>query len=112
MNKNEVILIVVSTLGTALAFSLPLVTLLWRVFSLTSELRMQIAENRNSLVILTNKVDHLDERWDSATHQTLEKFNHFSNRFRGEVNVLSSQVREVQNYLSKTTDFEVRSQGN
>ncbi|MDX2239089.1 MAG: hypothetical protein NW224_00220 [Leptolyngbyaceae cyanobacterium bins.302] len=110
MNKEEIILIVASVVGSAIAFAIPLISMLWKAFSLIADLRLQIVENRNQLVILTNKVDHFDDRWEGVSHQTNQKFDHFSTRVRGDVHQLNTQVRELQNFLSKTTNFEVRSQ--
>lgn len=111
MQRHEIVLIVWSVIGSAFAFALPLVTMLWRAFSTIAELKLQIVQNRNDLLLLSNKMDHIDDRWESATAQTGQKFDHFSNRLRGEVIQLNMQVRELQNYLSKTTSFEVRSSG-
>lgn len=108
MNKADIILVVVSVLGTAIAFALPLVSMLWRVFGLVAEIRLQLAEIRNQVLILSNQSEHLDDRWESVTAQTNQKFDHFSNRLRGEVAQMQTEVRELQNYLSKTTSFEVR----
>lgn len=111
MAKEGIILIVYSVLGTAIAFSLPLLSMLWKVFSVIAEIRLQLAELRHDLQNLTHETETLEERWVSVNGQTLQRFDHFSNRFRGEVGQLNLQVREVQNYLAKTTTFEVRSNG-
>jgi len=111
MNRHEVAFIVFSVLASAIGLGLPLVSMLWKAFNQIAELKLQISDNKGQILLLTNKVDHFDERWESATHQTIQKFDHFSNRLRGEVRQLDTQMREVQNFLSKTTEFEVRSQG-
>lgn len=110
MAREEIILIVVSVLGSAIAFAIPLLSIIWKAFSLISELRTQILENRNTIAILRNEVENLETRWQGETRQTLQQFQHFSTRVKGEVHQLNTQVRELQNYLSKTTTFEVRSQ--
>lgn len=111
MPKQEVILIVCSVLGTAIAFSLPLLSLLWRSFSVIAEIRLQIAEVRHDQEKLAGEIEVLDERFTSVNLQTIQRFDHFSNRFRGEVSQLNTQVRDLQNFLAKTTSFEVRGNG-
>lgn len=111
MNRSEIVLVVASVLGSAIAFAIPLLSLLWKAFNLISEIRMQIAELRNNHLILSNQAEHLDERWEGITEQTIQRFDHFSGRVKSEVNQLKIEVRELQNYLSKTTSFEIRSGG-
>ena len=110
MAREEIILIVVSVLGSAVAFAIPLLSLVWKSFAVIAELRTQILENKNTILILSNQVENLELNFQSQTKGTLDQFKHFSGRVRGEVNQLNTQVRELQNYLAKTTNFEVRSQ--
>jgi len=110
MNRSDVVLVVASVLGSVLAFGLPLITMLWKAFQVIAELRLQISENRGNLNLLGNKIDHVDERWEAATSQTLQQFQHFSGRLKGDVEKLQAQTRDIQNYLSKETSFTIRSQ--
>jgi hypothetical protein len=110
MSREEVILVVASVITSAIVFALPILSLLWKTFSVVADIRLQLAELRHRTDLLSTQVEIAEENWKGVSHQTNEKFNHFSTRFRGEVHQLNTQVRELQSFLAKTTSFEVRSQ--
>ncbi len=109
MTRHEIILIVASVFGSAIAFALPLVTLLWRAFGLISGVRMELSQLRNRDELFQRDFDDLDEKIDGAVHQTVQRIDHLAERMKGEVKQLDVQVREIQGFLTKTTVFEVRS---
>lgn len=87
MNREEIILLMVSVLSSGMLFVLPLVKQIWKIFSVLAELRMGLADLNYQDKDLATKIDE--------------------NRVR--TVVLGNQIREIQNFLSKTTEFEVRS---
>jgi hypothetical protein len=88
---------------------MPVLSALWKAFNLIAQIRLELAELRNQLVITNNQISHLDERWEALTAQTLQRFEHFANRSKAETHLLQLHTREMQNYLAKTTNFEIRS---
>jgi hypothetical protein len=111
VSHNDAVLIVFSTAAAVVTLSVPLLSLLWKAFNLIAELRLQIADNKNQLLLTTNKLSHVNEKWELAAAQLLQRIDHVASRTRGEDISLNLQLREVQNFLSKTTDFEIRSSG-
>lgn len=87
MSREEIILLMMSVLTSAILFVLPLVKQIWKIFSVLAELRMGLADLNYQDKDLAAKIDE--------------------NRVR--TVVLGNQIREIQNFLSKTTEFEVRS---
>jgi hypothetical protein len=87
MSREEIILLVLSMLASGVLFVLPLVKQIWKIFGVLAELRMGLADLNYQDKDLATKIDE--------------------NRVR--TVQLGSQIREIQNFLSKTTEFEVRS---
>lgn len=108
MNRHEIILIVVSVLGSACGVGIPLISLLWKAFGLIANIRLELSTLHSRNEFLKRDLEDAEEKWGAIHNQTLQRIDHASTRLREDVNRLHAQVRELQNYLAKTTDFEVR----
>lgn len=108
MSKNDIVMIVLSVLGTAIAIAMSVLPTLGKLIRVVSDLRLELAALKSESQVKDLEIQHQDERWNAAIHQTIQRFDHFSSRVRGEMVELSDSVRELQNYLAKTTTFEVR----
>jgi predicted PurR-regulated permease PerM len=62
----------------------------------------------NRLDLLSQKVESLKETEDLRFNGIKERLEHLSSRLGNQVTNLESDVEEVQNFLTKTTEFQIR----
>lgn len=90
MSKSEITILVLSVLGTLVATSLPIATLLWKVFNV-------VARDKQS-----------DEFQQLAINGLRERIEHCATRLTGQNDNLNRRVKQVERFLAKTTNFEER----
>lgn len=108
MNKNDVLVLIASTVVAFIAVALPVFSLIWKVFGVVAELRLQIQENRNQIEKNVMKIDFVDTSSQGMVRQVLQRWDHTTKRLNGEIESLKVATDEIQGYLEKTTDFKVR----
>lgn len=90
MDKASITLIVLSVLGTIFATSVPIATLLWKIFNV-------IARDKQSDELQVLTVNGLKER-----------IEHVTIRLTGQTDNLNRRLKQVERFLAKTTEFEER----
>jgi hypothetical protein len=66
------------------------------------------SEMRHKLEKKDLEIECFIEKQELLQNGLRENFKHFSERSRGEVGVVSDRVSQVEEFLSKTTDFQRR----
>ncbi len=90
MDKASITLIVLSVLGTLFATSVPIATLMWKIFNVIAR-----DQQADELQVLT--VNGLRER-----------IEHVTTRLTGQTDNLNRRLKQVERFLAKTTEFEER----
>jgi hypothetical protein len=111
MNQNDVVLIVLGVLGTAVTFGLPIVTALWKLSSLRERMTDQIQEVNHRLDMLTSKVENLDDKVTLGVNGLKELIDHRSIRLNDADKRHEGRINELEGWLVKNTAFERRDRG-
>jgi hypothetical protein len=90
----------------AIACSLSVGTVLWR--AITLKLNGEVLLLQHNLEKKDLQISNLQDVQTLMQKGLEEKFGHFSTRTRAEVLELDKRVRQIENFLSKGTDFEPR----
>lgn len=88
------------------AFSVSVGTILWRVIML--RLNSEVLDLQHNLQLKDIQIENLQNVQTLLQNGLEEKFNHFAARMKGENLELDKRTRQVENYLSKNTEFEPR----
>lgn len=87
-------------LGTVLSL-LSLVVTIWK-FSTA------YAEMKHRLELKDQEIEAFLDKQELIINGLRENFKHFSDRFRGEVGGVGDRVGQVEDFLTKTTDYQRR----
>ncbi len=90
MSRTEITILILSVLGTVFATSVPIATLMWKIFNVIAR-----DKQTDELQLLT--INGLKER-----------IEHVSTRFSNQTENLNRRLKAVERFLSKTTEFEER----
>jgi hypothetical protein len=90
----------------AIACSLSVGTVLWR--AITLKLNGEVLLLQHNLEKKDLQISNLQDVQTLMQKGLEEKFGHFSTRSRAETSELDKRVRQVENFLSKGTNFEPR----
>jgi hypothetical protein len=90
----------------SVACSITVGTVLWR--AVTLKLNGEVLLLRHDLEKKDLQIANLQDVQILMQKGLEEKFGHFSIRTRAEVAELDKRARQIENFLSKTTDFEPR----
>jgi hypothetical protein len=102
MSSNEVAGFIFGTI----ACSVTVGTVLWR--AVTLKLNGEVLLLRHDLEKKDLQISNLQDV-QTLSHKGLdEKFGHFSTRTRAEVKELDGRTRQIENFLSKKSNFEPR----
>jgi hypothetical protein len=66
------------------------------------------AEMRHRLELKDKEIEAFLDVQEMLINGLKEKFDHFSNRFRGEVGAVDSRIIQIEDFLTKTTDYQRR----
>lgn len=106
--KAELILFLVSIASSTIAAMI----FVWKIGSavshMQSALKEQITAANFDRKFSDNSLEHLNDRLELGLNGLREKFEHFSTRSRLESSALSDRIGSIENFLTKTTDFEKR----
>lgn len=87
-------------LGTVVSL-VSLALTIWKVSAYLSEMK-------HRLELKDQEIESFLDQQELILNGLKENFKHFSERFRGEVGVVSDRVTQVEDFLTKTTDFQRR----
>jgi hypothetical protein len=90
----------------AIACSVTVGTVVWKIVIL--KLNSEVLLLRHDLEKKDLQIENLQDVQQLSHNGLLEKFGHFSTRTRGEVAELDKRLKQVEHFLSKTTEFEPR----
>lgn len=133
MNKSDVILVVASVGVSTIAFGLPVLTALWRAFNglaavkeqihddiqdvshrlemLESKLSGDLLKLAHNLELQETEAENLSDRMDLGLNGLKEMMGHRTTRIAAELKDLQARVLAAEQYLAKTTSFEIRNRG-
>jgi hypothetical protein len=66
------------------------------------------ADMRHRLELKDQQIEAFLDQQELILNGLKENFKHFSDRFRGEVGAVSDRVTQIEDYLTKTSDFQRR----
>lgn len=90
---------------TFIAFSIPIVGALWRLFSVREKLAFDIKESAFKLELLEQKIAALTEQQLLALNGIKELVGHIRTRTRVEEEKLDARLGDVESWMEKNTDF-------
>lgn len=90
MDKSSITILVLSLLGSLFITSIPVVTFMWKIFSI-------VARDKQA-----------DEMQLLALNGLKERIEHLSTRLSGQTDNLNRRLKQVERFLAKTTEFEER----
>lgn len=108
MSRNDVVLIVMGVMGSAVAFGLPIATALWKLSNLRERMTDQIQEVNHRLDMLQSKLENLDDRSLLGLNGLKELLDHRSIRFNDADKRHEGRINELEGWLVKNTTFERR----
>lgn len=111
MTKQEIILIVLTVLGSIVTFGIPIATALWKLSALKEKITDQVQELDHRLEMLKARVDNLDDRATLGINGLRELIEHRSARIATSLKDHESRVTDTEQFLAKTTPFERRNRG-
>lgn len=88
--------------------SIPLVAALWKIFAVRSEIEAKILAGVHRLDLLEQKQESLDNQQLLMINGQQETLAHVRDRSKAKEQELSYRLFDVERYLEKTTDFEIR----
>jgi hypothetical protein len=86
--------------GTVISL-ISLIATIWKVSA-------AYAAMKHELELKDKEIEAFLDKQELIINGLQEKFGHFSNRFRGEVEAVSGRVSQLEDFLTKTTDYERR----
>lgn len=88
------------------AFTIAVGTIIWRVIML--RLDSEIVALKHDLNLKDLQIENLQNVQTLLQRGLEEKFEHFAARMKGENLELDKRLRQIENYLSKNTTFDLR----
>lgn len=90
------------------AFAIPIVGALWKIFVVREKLAFDIQRNVHRLELLEQRIDALVDQHTLAFNGVREVAEHVRSRSQGEEDKLKKRVADMERYLEKHTEFTVR----
>lgn len=109
-----------------IAFSIPIVGSLWKIFSVRESLSRDIEKTNDRITLMEKDIanegkawgyrlklfekhaENLSDKLGLGIHQTKELVNHVRERSKKEEESLNSRLADVEGFLEKTTEFTKR----
>lgn len=86
----------------------PIVVSLWKLFAIREQLQSNITENRHRLQLLEQRSTHLVDQQELFLNGLQERLQHVRDRSLDAEKGLNRRLCDVENFLEKSTAFEVR----
>jgi hypothetical protein len=101
MDKQESFLAILGFV----AFAIPIVGALWKLFAVREQLQTQILSNGHRLAMLEQKIDHLIDQQELFLNGLKESVQHVRNRSLHAEQKLNYRLEDLEGYIEKTTSF-------
>ncbi|HEY9631022.1 MAG TPA: hypothetical protein V6C84_27340 [Coleofasciculaceae cyanobacterium] len=93
---------------TFIAFAIPVVGALWRIFSVRESLQTAITNNSHRIALLEQKIEHLVDQQELAINGIRETAQHVRTRSAQAEEKLAERLYSIERFLDKTTEFSPR----
>ncbi|NJR63776.1 MAG: hypothetical protein HC769_36430 [Cyanobacteria bacterium CRU_2_1] len=94
-----------------IAFTIPIVGSLWRIFSIREKLNLEISELRHNIALNDERIKNLIEQQELAINGLKEVVAHVRTRTQIEEEKLSNRVADIEGFLAKSAGFAKRNHG-
>ena len=94
-----------------IAFSIPIMGALWRLFLIRERLQADILENRHRLELLERGIDSMEDQQQMFLTGLRENLQHVRDRSKHEEEALELRINDIESYLEKNTPFSRRRSG-
>lgn len=95
------------------------ITALWKLFTLLRgiedrlnksilEIDHRLSELEHRSAMRNAELEHIDDKLELGINGTKELVQHVRSRTQTDCDRLSDRIRQIENYLTKTTDFQQR----
>lgn len=91
-----------------IAFSMPIVGSLWKIFAIREQLQLAIIDNRHRLELLEKNGEHLIDQQVLALKGITEQLQHVRDRSLHAEALLDSRLSDLEQFTEKNTAFERR----
>lgn len=91
-----------------IAFAIPIVGSLWKLFGIREQLQLSIVDNRHRIELIEQKADHLVDQQVLALNGIKETVQHVRDRSLHSEAALDVRLSDVEHFIEKTTPFERR----
>lgn len=100
-SQSDIILPVLSALGTLVLGSIPVVTALLRIQS-------AISENKHRIAMLEQQQESADNVIALGLNQVKESVSHLGGRLKYDTRLLDGRLRDCEQFLAKELKFTIR----
>ena len=94
-----------------IAFAIPIVGSLWKLFGIREQLQVSILDNRHRLELLEQKAEHLVDQQTAFLHGIQERLQHVRDRSLHTEAALDFRLSDLEQFIEKSTSFERRKKG-
>lgn len=94
-----------------IAFAIPIVGALWRLFSIREQLQTKILENRHLLDLQQQEILHLVDQQKLFLNGIQERLQHVRDRSKHAEEFLDQRLSDLEGFVEKTTAFTKRRSG-
>lgn len=104
MDKQEGFLAVLGFI----AFAIPIVGALWKLFSIREQLQTEILGNRHKLELQQQELTHLVDQQRLFLNGIQERLQHVRDRSKHAEEALDLRLSDLEGFIEKTTTFTKR----
>ena len=108
MSRDQVLILITSTLIAFATSAIAVGGSLWKIFNVIAQFRLQLLDQRNALTLLEAKTQHQTEMNQAVISQMNQRIDHATNKFNIRLELVENHVKQLENFLTKTTQFETR----
>ena len=91
-----------------IAFSIPIMGALWRLFLIRERLQADILENRHRLELLEQSIESLIDQQHLFLNGVKEQIQHVRDRSKHAEDGLDVRLHDLESYIEKNTSFSRR----
>jgi hypothetical protein len=91
-----------------IAFAIPIVGALWKLFSVREELQTKILGNQHRLDLLDQRIEHLVDQQKLFLNGIQERVQHTRDRSKHAEEALDLRLSDLEGFVEKTTAFNRR----
>lgn len=94
-----------------IAFCIPIIAALWRLFGIREQLQANILANRHQIELLKKDAEHLIDQQELALNGIKEQIKHVRDRSLHFEEGLDARLADLEQFIEKSTSFERRKKG-